>query len=169
MSLPAGADSVLRLAECGEPVLGELLGRFGLTLTHVADNEAIPGSYWGASEAGIIGTLVYARGDTPVHSVLHEACHTLCMDGTRRAHLLTDAGGDFDEENAVCCLQILLAGELPGVGRARIMADMDAWGYTFRLGSTRAFFEEESMDAFAWLIAHGLLDDSRRLTYQVRP
>ena len=31
----------------------------------------------------------------------------------------TDAGGDYDEENGVCYLQILLADEIPGFGRAR--------------------------------------------------
>jgi hypothetical protein len=79
------------------------------------------------------------------------------MDDARRARLDTDAGGDYDEENAVCCLQILLADLVPGVGRERLMADMDAWGYTFRLGSARAWFEHEADDARAWLAARGLI------------
>jgi len=37
------------------------------------------------------------------------------------------------------------------------MDDMDAWGYTFRLGSTRAWFERDAEDARAWLAARGLL------------
>ena len=57
-----------------------LLARYGLTLARVADDTPIPGSYWGESEAGLIGQVIYARADTPVHSVLHEACHVLCMD-----------------------------------------------------------------------------------------
>lgn len=162
------ADAVLTVADGAEAALAGLLGRFGLAFERVADAAAIPGSYWGVPEAGIIGTRVYARGDTPVHSVLHEACHTLCMDGARRAVLATDAGGDFDEENAVCCLQVVLADELPGVGRNRILADMDRWGYTFRLGSARAFFEQESADAFAWLRAAGLLDAAGRPTWSAR-
>jgi hypothetical protein len=36
------------------------------------------------------------------------------------------------------------------------MADMDAWGYTFRLGSTRAWFEGDAEDALAFLAARGL-------------
>ena len=48
-----------------------------------------------------------------------------------------DAGGDDAEENAVCYLQILWADALPGFGRERMFLDMDAWGYTFRLGSAR--------------------------------
>jgi hypothetical protein len=160
--------AVLTVGEGLEPALGRLLGRWGLVLERVGDGAAIPGSYWGVPEAGIIGSRVYARADTPVHSVLHEACHTLCMDGTRRAGLETDAGGDFDEENAVCCLQVVLGDELPGVGRELILADMDRWGYTFRLGSARAYFEQESADAFAWLRSQGLLDGANRPTWRAR-
>ena len=34
---------------------------------------------------------------------------------------------------------------------------MDAWGYSFRLGSTRAWFERDAEDARAWLAARSLL------------
>ncbi len=37
------------------------------------------------------------------------------------------------------------------------MADMDAWGYSFRLGSTRAWFEGDAADARAWLERHALV------------
>ena len=37
------------------------------------------------------------------------------------------------------------------------MADMDAWGYSFRLGSTRAWFERDAEDARAWLAERRLL------------
>ena len=40
---------------------------------------------------------------------------------------------------------------LPGVGRERLMKDMDAWGYSFRLGSTRLWFEQDAEDAKEWL------------------
>jgi hypothetical protein len=153
-----GHAPVLPLAAIERAPLADLLGRYGLTVAQVADDQAIPGSFWGAPEAGIVGMTVYVRADTPVHSVLHEACHTICMDGSRRRALSSDAGGDYDEENAVCYLQILLAEQLPQVGAARLMADMDAWGYTFRLGSTRAWFEQETQAEQAWLRSHGLLD-----------
>jgi hypothetical protein len=78
------------------------------------------------------------------------------MGDVRRAGLRTDAGGDYDEENAVCYLQIVLADRLPGVGRDRVLADMDAWGYTFRLGSARAWFERDAADARDWLARRGL-------------
>ena len=51
----------------------------------------------------------------------------------------------------------VLAAELPGVGSAQLMADMDAWGYTYRLGSSRAWFEGDAEDARAWLVERGLL------------
>jgi hypothetical protein len=51
----------------------------------------------------------------------------------------------------------VLADELPGVGRARLMADMDAWGYSFRLGSTRAWFEQDAGNARCWLLERSLL------------
>jgi hypothetical protein len=103
-----------------------LLNRYGLELVLTAPQEVIPGSYWGESEAGLQGNRLYARLDTPVHSILHEASHYICMTPERRAGLDRDAGGDDLEEAAVCYLQVVLAGELAGVGRERLCADMDA-------------------------------------------
>jgi hypothetical protein len=120
-----------------------------------------PGSFWGEPEAGIIGDEVFVRPDTPVHSALHEACHLICA-GARRAAIHTDAGGSYAEEDAVCYLQIVLADRLAGVGGERLMADMDAWGYTFRLGSAGAWFAGDAEDARAWLAERGLLDDAGR-------
>jgi hypothetical protein len=108
------------------------------------------------------------RGDTPLHSILHEACHYVCMDAGRRGGLHTDAGGDYDEESAVCYLQILLADQLPGLGRERMMADMDAWGYSFRLGSARAWFERDAADARAWLQKHEIIAQEDRPTFRKR-
>jgi hypothetical protein len=34
---------------------------------------------------------------------------------------------------------------------------MDTWGYTFRLGSAQAWFDNDAEDARAWLCARGLL------------
>jgi hypothetical protein len=96
-----------------------LLGRYDLALHVQADGEPITGSFWGDSEAGIVGNNVYVRNDTPVHSLLHETCHIICMSAERRANLETDAGGDDLEEAAVCYLQVVLADEIAGVGRQR--------------------------------------------------
>lgn len=133
-----------------------LLARHDLALQRVADGAAIPGSYWGDSEAGVIASTVYVRDDTPVHSLLHEACHLIMLPPERRAAVHTDATDCDQEEDATCCLQIVLADALPGVGRDRLMLDMDAWGYSFRLGSTRAWFEQDAEDARAFLAQRAL-------------
>ncbi|MGC8518994.1 MAG: hypothetical protein ACP5P4_10775 [Steroidobacteraceae bacterium] len=131
-----------------------------MTLEPLAADAPIPGSYWGECEAGLRGSRLYARADTPLHSILHEACHFICMCCERRGALDTNAGGDDAEESAVCYLQVLLADALTGVGRERMFADMDAWGYSFRLGSARAWFEHDAQDARAWLRHHALTDAS---------
>ena len=159
---------VLTCADLGHEPLVILLARYGLTVERVAPEIEIPGSYWGESEAGLIGDHLFVRDDTPVHSALHEACHYICMDADRRAWLHTDAGGEVIEENGVCYLQILLADELPGMGRARMCADMDVWGYTFRLDSARAWFEQDAEDARIWLRQNGLIDQEDRPIWRVR-
>lgn len=149
-------NSVMRLEQIGFETPAALLARFGLQLQRVAPGEPIPGSFWGDEEAGIIGTTVYARDDTPVHSLLHEAGHLIVLPPERRPDVHTDATDSIEEEDATCYLQIVLADELPGVGRVRLMADMDAWGYTYRLGSTRAWFEQDADNAREFLQARGL-------------
>jgi len=145
-----------------------LLDRYGLALQLVAPQEVIPGSYWGEREAGLIGNKVFARLDTPVHSVLHESAHFICMTPERRAGLDTDAGGDDAEENAVCYLQIIMADSLAEVGRGRMCRDMDDWGYSFRLGSAAAWFAEDAEDARLWLMRHSLLDGQGCVTHVCR-
>ncbi len=154
---PAAEPVVTRLADIDLADATTLLARHGLRLHRVADGAPIPGSYWGEPEAGIIGSDVYVRDDTPVHSMLHEACHLIVLPPEKRAQVHTDATDSVAEEDATCYLQIVLAGALPGVGSARLMADMDAWGYTYRLGSTRAWFEQDAENARAWLLERGLL------------
>ena len=62
----------------------------------------------------------------------------------------------------------MLADCLPGVGGDRLMRDMDAWGYSFRLGSSRAWFERDADDARAWLLEHGLLSTAGRPVFMLR-
>src|SRR5690348_9631174 len=52
---------VLRLASLDLDDVRALLARYGLALECVADGAPIPGSYWGESEAGVIGHTVHAR------------------------------------------------------------------------------------------------------------
>ncbi len=148
--------AVMHLGDVGRETMAALLARHGLELQLIAADAAIPGSYWGEPEAGVIGSTVYAREDTPIHSVLHEACHLIVLPPERRERVHTDATDSVEEEDATCYLQILLADELPGVGRARLMRDMDAWGYSFRLGSAEAWFTQDAGEAQAFLRAHSL-------------
>ena len=148
--------------------LRELFSTYRLRVQRVADGVAIPGSYWGDSEAGLIGDILYLRSDTPLHSALHEACHYICMDDVRRAALHTDAGGDVSEENAVCYLQGLLADAIPDYDRDRLFADMDAWGYSFRLGCARSWFEQDAEDAHNWLLTQGIIDPAQHPTGLLR-
>jgi len=159
---------VLRCDEIGHEHLSALLSRYGLGITLVADAADIPGTFWSEPEAGLIGNTLYTRNDTPVHSALHESCHYICMDADRRAALHTDAGGTASEENGVCYLQILLSDHLPGMGRQRMLRDMDEWGYSFRLGSASAWFEQDAEDAQAWLMHHGLIAHGDAITFQLR-
>ena len=138
--------------------LDALLARHRLKLESVPPGAPIPGSYWGEPEAGVIGDRVYARADTPLHSLMHEACHLIVAHPSRRAAIHTNASESVAEEDASCYLQIVLADEIAGAGRERMTRDMDAWGYTFRLGSAAAWFERDADDARAWLAERGLLD-----------
>ena len=50
------------------------------------------------------------------------------------------------------------------MGRERLFVDMDAWGYSFRLGSARTWFEQDAEDAREWLRERGIIDASGVLT-----
>ena len=145
-----------------------MLARFGLSKAVVESGSQIPGSYWGDSEAGLVANRIYLRADTPVHSLLHELAHVVCMDSSRRSGLETDAGSDDAEECAVCYLEILLADHVPPFDRRRCLADMDTWGYSFREGSAGAWFENDGRDARDWLIGHGLIDARGCVTWRIR-
>ena len=159
---------VLLYSAANKAAINDLCGRFGLSIHPLAAEDEIPGSWFGPPEAGLIGSTLYIRPDTPVHSLLHEGCHYICMDAERRMNLDTNAGGDYDEENGVCYLQILLAGHIQGMGQDRMMQDMDCWGYTFRLGSAKAWFEQDAEDAQQWLQQHGLIDENDKPTWMCR-
>ena len=154
---------MLTLGHIDAGSVATLLASHGIALARVADGAPIPGSYWGEPEAGIVGSTVHARGDTPVHSLLHEAAHLIVLPSDRRTFVHTDATDSVEEEDAVLVLQVLLGDALPGVGAERVLADMDAWGYTFRLGSALAYVRGDADAAWAWLRARGLVDADCRL------
>lgn len=163
-----GEPAVLSVGDVRFHHLARLLARYGLSLELLDDDAPIKGSFWGEPEAGIIGRQVYVRRDTPIHSLLHETCHLVCMDDERRSCVDRDAGGNDLEESAVCYLQVLLADQIGGVGRSRLMRDMDAWGYSFRLGDTRAWFERDAQDAHDWLLGHGLVTKAGNPVFMLR-
>ena len=90
------------------------------------------------------------------------------MDQQRRENLHTDAGGDYDEENAVCYLQILLAEWITGNSSSQLMNEMNEWGYTFRLGSAQAWFEQDAEDAQQWLLDSKLITPDNIPTWKIR-
>ncbi len=159
---------VLKCGEIDANGLTGLLARYGMVLEWVEEGVEIPGSFWGDSEAGLIANRLLVRSDTPLHSAMHEACHFICMDQQRRDGLNTDAGGGYDEENGVNYLQTLLSDHIPECGRSRMFADMDEWGYSYRLGSAKAWFEQDAEDARQWLLAYGLVDESGQPSWLLR-
>lgn len=168
MNADSAAD-VVRVGAKMSPSVRALVESFGASLAQLPAGEQLPGSYWGESEAGLRGDALYVRADTPLHSLLHELAHYVCMTGARRAGLDRDAGGDDAEECAVCYLQILLADRIEGFGREQMLRDMDAWGYTFRLGSARAWFEEDAADACIWLREQGVVLGTFPESFRLRP
>ena len=156
---------------CAQPAvigLEKLCRPYGLKVKSIADNEPIPGSFWQPPEAGLVKNTLYIRSDTPVHSALHEACHFICMDSTRREALNTNAGGGYAEEDAVCFLQVLLSVAIDGYDRATLFRDMDIWGYSFRLGSSKSWFEHDAEDARDWLSRYAFIDHQQRPTGSLR-
>ena len=149
-------SDVMRIAEADVHRLFEPFVAAGLALREVGAGESIPGTFWGEPEAGLVADTLFYRCDTPVHSILHEGCHYLCMDHDRRSALHTSAGGDLTEEEAVCYLQVVLARRTGVPGYARILSDMDLWGYSFRLGSARKWFEHDADGAREWLLNRGI-------------
>ena len=142
---------VTRLKDLPLNLIVDHFAPHGLAVQWVGTGAPIPGSHWGDEEAGLIGNCLYVRRDTTVHSALHEGGHWLVMPDERRNQLHTNAGGTLAEENAVCYLQVLMADHLPGFNRDQLFLDMDAWGYSFRLGSSERWFLEDADDALAWL------------------
>ncbi len=159
---------MLLIADVPRVAITTLLQRYDLELLRQEPGDPIAGSFWGDSEAGIVGRKVFVRDDTPIHSLLHETCHVICMTEERRAGLERDAGGDDLEESAVCYLQVVLSDHLAGVGRDRLMRDMDEWGYSFRLGNTQDWFQSDAEDAAEFLMNHGLLTTEGEVTFRLR-
>lgn len=64
--------------------------------------------------------------------------------------------------------KVLLVCDVQGVGCARLMLDMDAWGYSFRLGNTLEWLQNDAADAKKFLINHALLQEAGSPTFRLR-
>ncbi len=146
----------------------ELLRRYGMKIHCLDQDQDIMHSFWGAPEAGRLKDRLFIRTDTPVHSILHESCHYICMSPKQRSASNSDAKGTAMEENATCYLQILLADHIEGYDRQQEMNDMDAWGYSFRLGSAQAWFEQDAEDAQEWLIYENIINQDNQPSWKLR-
>lgn len=146
----------------------KLLSRYGMQINYSKPGVAIPHSFWGTPEAGRKKNRLYIRGDTPIHSLLHESCHYVCMPAEQRTLNQIDAKGSAMEENATCYLQILLAEHIDGYSRTQLMKDMDAWGYSFRLGSANSWFTQDTEDVRQWLISQQIINAQDKPTWKLR-
>lgn len=160
--------NVTRLNQNYITQLEALAARYRLNVQLVGDGDAIPGSFWGDDEAGLIGDTLYVRSDTPLHSALHESCHYICMKKNRRDKLHTNAGGNALEENCVCYLQILMAKEFQPYSQQKIFADMDTWGYSFRLGSAQQWFLHDTAEERITLESWGVVNKSGQPSFLLR-
>ncbi len=151
-----------------QSIIDDLSRRYCFRVKKVDLSQKIPGSFWGGDEAGFIKNTLFFRDSTPLHSIFHEVCHYVCMDGDRRKNLYSDAKSSIIEENGVCYLQILLSNYYSSVGIERMQNDMDRWGYSFRFGSAKNWFEKDASDAFEWLLKHRLIDHSGKPTWSLR-
>jgi hypothetical protein len=167
--MPALLDPVLLCSEINQQHLRSLLEHYGMEIKTIDNDKPIPGSFWQPPEAGLISNTLYIRNDTPVHSALHETCHYICMDSQRRKNLHTDAGGRTAiEEDSVCYLSILISDYVPEMKQTRMFSDMDTWGYSFRLGSAKAWFENDAEDACTWLKKHRIITADGKLGFLLR-
>ncbi len=148
--------------------LSPLFDRYWLKLEKVDRDENIPYSFWGAPEAGRYQSTLFFRDDTPIHSLLHEACHYICMTPAQRISPSHDAGGSALIENACCFLQIILSDYITGFNRSIHLHDMNTWGYSFRLGSATRWFYADSDDARQWLLDNSILNRDYSPTWQLR-
>ena len=154
--------------DLNEESIKQLLSNYGIYVHCLNFDKDIPYSFWGAPEAGRLGEQLYLRGDTPIHSILHESAHYVCMPEIQRNDAEIDAKGSAIEENATCYLQILLADHIDHYSREQLMNDMDAWGYSFRLGSAYEWFTKDATEVKDWLVSHNLITANSKITWQLR-
>src|SRR5690606_36005409 len=87
--------------------------------------------------------------DTPVHSMLHEACHLIVLPPERRAAVHTDATDSVAEEDATCYLLRRFRGAT-GFRPVEYLQQV-------RVAKAREALEltKQSIDRIAWLVGYG--------------
>ena len=145
-----------------------VLNLYGVEINEVEEHLTIPHSFWGAPEAGRRNNTLYVRFDTPIHSILHETCHFVCMPKNQRYLDEIDAAGSTIEESACCYLQLLISDHIEGFTREEHMKNMDEWGYSFRLGSAATWFYRDADDARKWLLEQMIIDQHDQITWKLR-
>ncbi|MEM7019699.1 MAG: hypothetical protein AAF512_20470 [Pseudomonadota bacterium] len=145
-----------------------VLDKYQLKLNIIHENSAIPHSFWGSPEAGRFKSQLYARKDTPLHSILHESAHYVCMTKEQRLCPEIDAGGSALIEDACCFLQILWSDYVENFSRHVHLDDMNQWGYSFRLGSSSRWFYADAGDAREWLIQQNIINPQNEPTWEMR-
>ena len=144
------------LRDIGFDDVAALLARYGLAARARRRRRADPRQLLGRTRSRPDRPRVHARDDTPVHSLLHEAAHLIVLppERARRAYRRHRFGRGRRRRLRAA----VAARRRPARRRPRaLMADMDAWGYTFRLGSARAYFERDAEDAGPGCSARGLV------------
>lgn len=159
---------MIRYEDLSPDAIQELLAPYGIAVQCVNSGADIPHSFWGNPEAGRLDDALYIRPDTPIHSLLHESAHYVCMSPKQREQRVVDAKGTAMEENACCYLQVLLADKLQNYDREQLMKDMDDWGYSFRLGSAKRWFTEDASEVREWLVEQEIIDHQGEITWQLR-
>jgi|TARA_B110000977_G_scaffold78491_1_gene105621 hypothetical protein len=159
---------MLLYSQLENDVLKPILTAYSMRIVEVTDNQTIPYSFWGDREAGRLGNTLYARADTPLHSLLHELCHYICMPASERNKDLVDAAGSASEENACCFFQIILSAFIDNYNQSRLFEDMDSWGYSFRLGSAIRWYTEDAEDTREWLIEKNILLANNQPSWELR-
>lgn len=130
---------------------------YGFWLYYVVFGELIFGSYWGELEVGIIVSNVYVCDDMFVYLMLYEVCYLIVLLLEWCVQVYIDVIDLVVEEDVICYLQIVLVGQLFGVGSQWLMVDMDVWGYMYWLGFMKVWFEQDVEDVKVWLVECGLL------------
>ncbi len=142
---------------------------YGARLERVPAGAAIPGSYWGDTEAGLdrqhrVRARRHARAFVPARALslhLHGRRAPCRARDRRRRHATTRSAASA---TCRCCSP---SGSTASAQRAAC-ATWTRGATRFREGSARAWFDGDGAHARAWLLDHGLVDSAGQPTLRLR-